>query len=197
MYDKVKLKQQWTDLIKPLFGYFYYLGIKPTHITVAGSVFILAGCYFLLNNYTGLAFVSFIFGGFCDAIDGAYARTTLQVSQFGGFCDSIVDRYNEFILVGCVLFQYKENDLLYYFSFIFFLGIGLMSYSRALFEKNDFQCPANPFEYPERGFLFLLFLVFARLDLWLIVIAAGTHVFILRRIYQFYELSVAEHSLGK
>ncbi len=189
MYDKTKLKKQWADIFQPLFGYFSAWGIKPTYITFSGTAFIFLGCILLLNNQSVLAFVIFVMGGLCDALDGAYARATGQVTCFGGFCDSVIDRYNEFILVGCVLFYFRENELLYFFSFIFFLGITLMSYTRALFEKNDFFCPANPFEYLERGLLFLIFFVFGRLDLWLIVTAIGTHGFVAHRCFLFYRLA--------
>lgn len=197
MYDKAKFKRQWAGLFEPVFGWFRGVGIKPMHITLAGSVLILSGCLLLLNNQPILAFVGFSLGGLCDAIDGAYARAIQQTTKFGGFCDSVIDRYNEFILVGSVLFLYRDNELLYYFSFIFFLGIGLMSYSRALFEKNDFSCPQNPFEYLERGLLFLVFLMVGRLDLWLIVIAIGTHSFIIHRVYRFHVLADVEHAPGK
>ena len=142
MYDKTKLKKQWADLLGPTFGFFSTLGIKPTHITVSGAVFVVSGCILLLNRQSNLAFIAFVMGGLYDTLDGAYARATGQVTVFGGFCDSVIDRYNEFILVGCVLFYTQGNELLYFFSFIFFLGIALMSYTRALFEKNDFCCPA-------------------------------------------------------
>ena len=192
MYDKTKLKKQWEDLLGPAFGFFSDLGIRPTQITISGAAFVLSGCILLLNHQLILAFIAFVMGGLCDTLDGAYARATGQVTVFGGFCDSVIDRYNEFILVGCVLFYTQENELLYFFSFIFFLGIALMSYTRVLFEKNDFYCPANPFEYLERGLLFLMFFVFGRLDLWLIVIAIGTHGFVIHRCFMFYRLTKAK-----
>ena len=189
MYDKAKLKKQWESLLGPAFGFFSNLGIRPTHITVSGAAFVISGCILLLNHQSILAFMAFVMGGLCDTLDGAYARATGQVTVFGGFCDSVIDRYNEFFLLGCVLFYYQENELLYVFSFIFFLGIALMSYTRALFEKNDFDCPPNPFEYLERGMLFLIFFLFGRLDLWLIVIAIGTHGFVVHRCFRFYRLT--------
>ena len=192
MYDKTKLKKQWADFFVPAFDFFSNLGIRPTHITVSGAAFVISGCILLLNHQSNLAFMAFVMGGLCDALDGAYARSSGQVTVFGGFCDSVIDRCNEFILVGSVLFYTQENELLYFFSFIFFLGIALMSYTRALFEKNDFCCPANPFEYLERGLLFLMFFVFGRLDLWLIVIAIGTHGFVAHRSLLFYRLAKAK-----
>lgn len=189
MYTKTRLKEGWAESIKPIFAVFNNLQLKPIHITLTGSFLIMSGCLFLLNEQKTLAFFSLLIGGLCDALDGAYARITHQVSQFGGYFDSVIDRYNEFILVGCVFYLYRDNELLYYFSFLVFLGICMMSYTRALFEKNGFVCPENPFEYLERGITFLIFFLFNRLDLWLIIIAMGTQFFVFRRGYQFYQLT--------
>lgn len=188
MYTKSKLRKTWERLLRPVFKVFRRLGLKPTHITLIGSALIMLGCFFLLYDYRLVAFLSFTLGGVCDAVDGAYARGTNQVTAFGGFFDSVIDRYNEFALAGCVLFLNRENEWLYFFCFILFLGIGLMSYTRALFEKNGFTCPENPFEYFERGLLFLVFLAADRLDLWLLVTAVGTHFFLAGRILRFYVL---------
>ena len=130
MYDKAKLKKQWEEFLGPAIGFFSNLGIKPTHITVSGAAFVISGCTLLLNHQLIFAFIAFVMGGLCDTLDGAYARATGQVTLFGGFCDSVIDRCNEFALVGCVLFYTQENELLYFFSFIFFLGIALMLPSR-------------------------------------------------------------------
>ncbi|MGH8477246.1 MAG: CDP-alcohol phosphatidyltransferase family protein [Methylococcales bacterium] len=131
-------------------------------------------------------FMLMTIGRGCDAFDGAYARHTDQVSRFGAMLDSLVDRYGEFLLVGTILYVYREDVYLYYFSFLIFLGISLMSYTRALFEKNGMVCPGNPFEYFERTMLMAAFFLIGYLNIWLIVIAVGTHIFVLHRIYLFY-----------
>lgn len=189
MYDKDVLRKYWSQAVKPMFGVCQRTGIKPFHITLLGSVFIVLGCYQLINANNLLAILGFFMAGFCDATDGAYARATDQVTEFGGFLDSVVDRYNEFIIVGSVLYLHSDQPMFYYFSFVVFLGISLMSYSRALYAKYDYQCPGNPFEYLERGLLLLVFVLFGRPDFWLITIAIGTHVFVMLRILQFYRLS--------
>ena len=189
MYDKDVLRKYWAQAVKPMFGVCLRTGIKPFHITLLGSVFIVLGCYQLLNGNNLLAILGFFMAGFCDTTDGAYARATDQVTEFGGLLDSVVDRYNEFIIVASVLYLYRDQLMFYYFSFIVFLGISLMSYSRALYAKYGYQCPGNPFEYLERGLLLLVFVLFGRPDLWLITIAIGTHVFVMLRILRFYQLS--------
>ncbi len=189
MYDKDVLRKYWSHAVKPLFGVCLRTGIKPFHITLLGSVFIVLGCYQLINGNNLLAILGFFMAGFCDATDGAYARATDQVTEFGGFLDSVVDRYNEFFIVASVLYLYRDQQMFYYFSFVVFLGISLMSYSRALYAKYDYPCSGNPFEYLERGLLLLVFVQFGRADLWLITIAIGTHVFVLLRLLRFYRLS--------
>ena len=185
MYDKDVLRKYWSQGVKPLFGLCLSVGIKPIHITLLGCVFILLGCYQLIEANNLMAILGFFMAGFCDATDGAYARATDQVTEFGGFLDSVVDRYNEFIIVASVLYVYRDQMIFYYFSFVVFLGISLMSYTRALYAKYGYQCPGNPFEYLERGLLLLVFVLIGRPDLWLVIIAVGTHVFVLLRIIGF------------
>jgi phosphatidylserine synthase len=189
MYDKNVLRKYWSQAVKPIFHICLSFGVKPFHITLLGCVFIVFGCFQLINGNNLLAILGFFMAGFCDATDGAYARATDQVTEFGGFLDSVVDRYNEFMIVASVLYLYRDEPMFYYFSFIVFLGISLMSYSRALYAKYDYECPGNPFEYLERGLLLLVFILFDRPDLWLIIIAVGTHVFVMLRILRFYRLS--------
>lgn len=191
MYDKDVLRKYWSQVVKPLFGICLSLGIKPFHITLFGCVFIIFGCYQMIEGNNLLAVCGFFMAGFCDASDGAYARATDQVTDFGGFIDSVVDRYNEFIIVASVLYVYRDQVIFYYFSFSVFLGISLMSYSRALYSKYGYDCPGNPFEYLERGLLLLMFVLVGRPDLWLLIIAIGTHVFVILRIVSFYRLSLS------
>ncbi len=192
MYDKDVLRKYWSRGVNPLFSICLKSGIKPMHITLFGFVFIVLGCYQLIEGNNLLAILGFFMAGFCDATDGAYARATGQVTKFGGFLDSVVDRYNEFIIVASVLYLYRDQVMFYYFSFVFFLGISLMSYSRALYSKYGYECPGNPFEYLERGLLLLAFILIGRTDLWLIAIAIGTHLFVLLRLWGFYKLSAKE-----
>ena len=185
MYDKNQLRVLFADAISPLIGFLSAVGVKPTQITVTGLILTIAACYaYYLGNYI-TTFALMAIGRGCDAIDGAYARSTAQVTHFGGFIDSLVDRYGEFIVVGTVLYVYRDNPWLGSFSFLVFLGISLMSYTRALFEKYGMECPGNPFEYLERGILMAVFFVFDSLDIWLIVITIGTHVFVLHRVFLF------------
>ncbi len=187
MYDKDKLRERFRNLIAPWVVRCDRIGLKPTHITLVGFFFTTMACFAYYKEATVAAFVLMVAARFCDAIDGAFARITDQVTLFGGFLDSLIDRYGEFLVVGTILFVYRENMTLYYFSFAVFLGISLMSYSRALYDKYGVRCLGNPFEYFERGILLGVFFMMGRLDLWLIVTAIGTNVYVLHRIYYFHE----------
>ena len=186
MYDKDQLRKRFGAVISPLTRRLDGLGVKPTHITVAGLIFTLLACFTYYQEAYVATFLLMTVGRFADAIDGAFARLTNQATRFGGFVDSMIDRYGEFIIVGTILFVYRDNPILYYFSFAVFLGISLMSYSRALYDKYGIACPGNPFEYFERGVLMVVFFLIGRLDWWLIVIAIGANVYVLHRIHHFY-----------
>lgn len=185
MYDKNQLRIRFAAHILPLIRFLKRFGIKPTQITVTGLIFTIAACYtYYLEDYI-TTFVLMTIGRSCDVIDGAYARTTDQVTRFGGCIDSLVDRYGEFIIVGTILYVYRDDVYLYYFSFLIFLGISLMSYTRAIFEKHGIKCPGNPFEYFERSILMVGFFLVGCLNIWLIVIAVGANLFVLQRVYLF------------
>jgi archaetidylinositol phosphate synthase len=192
MYDKDQLRKRFGAAISPLVSRLDALEIKPTHITVAGLIFTLLACFAYYEEAYGATFLLMTIGRFADAIDGAFARLTNQMTTFGGFVDSMIDRYGEFLIVGTILFVYRDDPSLYYFSFVVFLGISLMSYSRALYDKYGIACPGNPFEYFERGILMVAFFLLGRLDWWLIVIAIGTNAFVLHRIYHFYHATRQE-----
>ena len=189
MYSKDNLREQFAAFIDPLIMLLERHGLKPTHITLMGLVFTTAACYTYYVNQNVATFVLMTLGRFCDAVDGAFARQTNQVTQFGGFLDSLIDRYCEFIIAGTILFVYREDIYLYYLSFILFLGLSLMPYSRALYDKYGVQCPANPFEYFERGILLVTFFLLGRLDLWVVVVALGTNIFVILRLRHFWKVT--------
>jgi len=188
MYDKDDLRKTFANYVGPFIDFLDQLGMKPTHITLMGLAFTIAACYAYYLGDTLTTFVLMALGKSCDVIDGAFARRTNQVTPLGGFLDSILDRYGEFIIVGTILFVYRENAILYYSSFLVFLGISQMSYTRALYEKNGIHCPGNPFEYFERSILLVAFFLLDRLDLWLIVVAVGTNYYVFQRLLRFGKL---------
>lgn len=185
MYDKDLLRKKFAAAIRPFLFALDRRGVRPSQVTVFGLVFTLAACVSYYLEHIVLTFVLMFVGRCCDIVDGALARTTDQVSEFGGFLDSVTDRYGEFAIVATVLFVYRDQAYLYPFSFLVFLGISLMSYTRALYAKYGYQCPGNPFEYFERNLLMVFFFLLGRLDLWLVLVAAGTNLFVLQRIHHF------------
>ena len=185
MYDKNQLRTLFASGVQPLIRCLRTLGVKPTHITLFGFILCISACYAYYLGNTMAPFVLMVAGRICDALDGAYARATDQVTRFGGFIDSMLDRYGEFCVVGTILYVYRDDSYLYYSSFLVFLGIALMSYTRSLYGKYEMECPGNPFEYFERGLLLAPFFLLDMLNVWVIVVGVGTNFFVLQRIYLF------------
>ncbi len=185
MYNKDSLRKKFASIVWPFLNYLRQTGVTPNHITVCGFIFSVTACYsYYMGDYI-ITFVLMTIGRGCDIVDGALARSTNQVTVFGGFLDSMVDRYSEFIIVATILFVYREQTYLYPFSFLVFLGISLMSYTRALYDKFAVECPGNPFEYFERNIYLVVFFLLGRLDLWLVIIALGANYFVLQRMVSF------------
>lgn len=96
-------------------------GLTPNMITMIGCSFMCFIGYLVSQGYLVLAgFLIIIASGF-DALDGAVARLTKQVTKFGGFLDSVTDRYAEFaIFIGELHYLIDNVSITYHASALSF-----------------------------------------------------------------------------
>lgn len=163
-------------------------GISPNTLTVIG-VFLSAVVAVVLG--TG----SFIAGGFLtlaagvfDMLDGAVARAGNRVSTFGGFLDSTLDRYSEAVLLFGLLIYFLrvDNDLACALIYAAIVGSILTSYARARAEASGIKNDAGFFQRTERVILLGVLLIFhiPMVALW--ILAVGSNLTALYRIYAVY-----------
>lgn len=137
------------------------LGVSPNTITVLSLLIslIAALVYFIAIENPRLYWVAagiLLLAGLFDALDGAMARLSNNVTKFGNFLDSVLDRYSDaFIILGIaasapakqVLFGVNAAT----WALIALLGSIAVSYTRAKAESLGIQMSGIGFaERPER-----------------------------------------------
>lgn len=88
------------------------LGISPNTWTVLALVPAALGLLSLFYGNLFLALLLFVLSGAIDAVDGAVARVTKNVSSLGAFLDGVIDRYVEMALYLGLLFYLWGTYLL-------------------------------------------------------------------------------------
>jgi phosphatidylglycerophosphate synthase len=126
-----------TDHLSSALGViFSKFGFSPNTWTLFSLIPAVIGFVCLLPQYYHsliLGLVFFMLSGLVDAIDGAVARATKNVTDKGAYIDGIVDRYVEILLYLGLLFYGIPEVLLpspAWLSILIF-GAAMTSFSRA------------------------------------------------------------------
>ncbi len=108
------------------------LHIKPNYLTILSLILMLIGFY-ILCTYSNILFfiITLLVSSILDAVDGAVARYTNQVTGFGSFLDSTIDRINDFIAIIGLAVLGLSTILVYPLVMVSFL----ISYVRAKAES--------------------------------------------------------------
>ena len=174
-------------LIDPVAVFFNRLGVPPNTMTIVGLVGHAISSVFLAQGQMQWGAFFIIALGPVDALDGTMARLRGEASDWGAFVDSVVDRYSEVFLFGGLFWYYMQNQdytacLLIYASVT---GSILVSYVRARAQSLGLDVKIGLFTRMERYIVLVpaLILGFIRPALW--ILAIGTHLTALQRIYSF------------
>ena len=125
-----------------------------------------------------------LFAGLFDALDGAVARESNQMSDFGAFLDSTLDRLSELAIFVGVIFFYATSSMPYAtllagVAMIFSL---MTSYTRARAEGLGLKCEVGILERAGRVVILSLFSVAGFLTLGIGLVAAGALVTTAQRV---------------
>jgi CDP-diacylglycerol--glycerol-3-phosphate 3-phosphatidyltransferase len=125
-----------------------------------------------------------LFAGLFDALDGAVARESNQMSDFGAFLDSTLDRLSESaVFVGLIFFyttsSVPHEALLAGVAMTFSL---MTSYTRARAEGLDLKCEVGILERAGRVVILSVFSIAGFLTLGVSLVAAGALVTTVQRI---------------
>jgi phosphatidylglycerophosphate synthase len=152
-------KERFRRAAETVARVFIRAGLSPNHVTLLGLFLGLATCLFFLWNRNAFLFgVLMIVWGLFDAVDGAVARLTNQITKFGSYLDAVCDRIFEAAAVLASAYVSGHWTL----CFLAIVGIFSISYAkaRAAMEIQVANNEWNDFlERTERDLIFALGLI--------------------------------------
>ncbi len=159
---------------------------SPNAITLAGLAVTIGAAVLIALGILLPAGIVLLVAGSLDILDGAVARVSGRVHRYGAFLDSTADRYGEgAVYVGLLyLFLVRQHqDVQVFLIVASLLGSLLVSYVRARAQSLGFKCDGGWFARPERVVLTALGLVLGQLTIVLWLLAAGTNLTAIQRIF--------------
>lgn len=159
--SKSAWKEQGRAALAPLVRTLANFGVTPTGVTFFGlGLHVLGAVWIAFGNLAGGGFV-LLLAAVCDALDGALARETGQVSRFGAFLDSTIDRVDETVVFAGIAAYFLRTpsawgDFWAIVSLLVLAGSLITSYARARAEGLGLECSVGVFERPERVAVTLL-----------------------------------------
>jgi len=195
-----KLKKQVQEAMTSQATAAHRLGLTPNQISAIGIILaILAGTAYWQAKANLLLLVIapilLLASGYCDALDGALARTHHQTTAFGGFLDSLLDRYADFAVLAGIILGGLCNT---FWGLITIAGSLLVSYVRARAEAAGVKMETVGIaERAERLLIIILasFLTLAwqqTLNYAIILLAVLTNLTVLQRVIYFAKTSRRE-----
>lgn len=138
------------------------LNVSPNLLTVMGLFFVFVPAYFYLKGYFKLAGIFYILFSLFDTLDGELAREKGIQNPFGAFLDSSLDRIQEGIIFGALIYFFRENQVLLFLLYFSFLFSFLISYSRARAEGLGKTVKTGPMDRPLRILFISFFSLFGK-----------------------------------
>jgi CDP-diacylglycerol--glycerol-3-phosphate 3-phosphatidyltransferase len=173
------LQDRFLKVVSPLTTLFSKWGLSPNTFTIAGVVITSFGAAAFVAEYTRLAGILILAGGFCDTIDGSIARTADKASRFGALLDSAADRYSEFIMflgIGAYFIKFEDYSIAAG-TFLALCGSFMVSYARARAETLGFEAKLGFMQRPERivliGLGALVHITALEIAVWLVAILSN------------------------
>jgi CDP-diacylglycerol--glycerol-3-phosphate 3-phosphatidyltransferase len=177
-------KEVFRQLIRPLARTLSAMRVRPDVLTATGWVLALSAATLFALGYTRTAGAVMLFAGLFDALDGAVARESNQMSDFGAFLDSTLDRLSESAIFVGVIFFYTISSIPYA---ALLAGVAMTfslmtSYTRARAEGLGLKCEVGILERAGRVVILSVFSVAGFLTLGIGLVAAGALVTTAQRI---------------
>jgi CDP-diacylglycerol---glycerol-3-phosphate 3-phosphatidyltransferase len=158
--------------------------VRPDTLTIVGWTLALGSAALFGLGYARVAGAVMLLGGLFDALDGAVARESDQMSSFGAFLDSTLDRLSEAaVFVGLIFFYattgHPYETLLVGSAMTFSL---LTSYARARAEGLGIPCEVGLLERAGRVVILSVFSMVGLLTVGLGLVAAGALITTAQRV---------------
>ncbi|HLV35145.1 MAG TPA: CDP-alcohol phosphatidyltransferase family protein [Spirillospora sp.] len=164
-------------------------GIHPDTLTILGLVLVVIAAYFIATGRLQIGAVILILGLPLDALDGAVARAMQRTDPFGGVLDSTLDRYADGFIFGALGYHFASLGQQGYLLLALAALVGSygVSYVRARAGEANSSVKVGLFTRLERiGVILLALLIPALLVPGLWLLAVGTHLTTLQRLWYVY-----------
>ena len=177
-------KETFRQLIRPLARILSAMRVRPDSLTATGWALSVVAATLFAFGYTKTAGAVMLFAGLFDALDGAVARESNQISAFGAFLDSTLDRLSESAIFAGVIFFYAATGRPYETLLVgTAMTFSLMtSYTRARAEGLGLKCEVGLLERAGRVVILSLFSLMGFLLIGIGLVAAGALVTTAQRI---------------
>jgi CDP-diacylglycerol--glycerol-3-phosphate 3-phosphatidyltransferase len=171
-------------VLRPLVRLLSTMRVRPDTLTVVGWTLALGAAVLFGVGYPRVAGAVMLLGGLFDALDGAVARESNQMSAFGAFLDSTLDRISESaVFVGLVFFYAGSSRpteaALAGLAMTFSL---LTSYARARAEGLGIPCEVGLLERAGRVVILSVSSILGMLTAGVALVAAGALVTTAQRV---------------
>lgn len=181
--DRLRINFGWV--LNPIVEFLFRLGVHPNQLTLMGVFGASLAAILASQGQFSWAGFTLLLTGPVDALDGALARRRSEAQDFGAFVDSVTDRYSELALyAGLLWVSFKTGDSLFAMA-VYFAAFGavLVSYVRARAQSLGFESKGGWFSRVERFLLLVLFLLVSQPQAGVAVLAIGTNLTALQRIW--------------
>jgi CDP-diacylglycerol--glycerol-3-phosphate 3-phosphatidyltransferase len=160
-------------------------GVRPSQITLAGTLVCLLGAVLVAADRLVLGGLIWLAGSALDMLDGALARNRNQVSRSGAFLDSTLDRVSEGVLFTAIAYHFAAQGaaLEAALTVLALLGALLVSYTRARAEALGAQCQVGIITRAERVILLSLGLCLGLVAPAIILLALLGAIAVAQRIH--------------
>jgi CDP-diacylglycerol--glycerol-3-phosphate 3-phosphatidyltransferase len=150
----------WTRLLDPLGAGLDRLGVSANGMTTAGLALTAAAAGLVATGRLTSGGWVLVAGGLSDALDGAVARASGEISQAGSFFDSVADRIADGIILAAVAWAVRDDPLLFAVAALALVAAQVTSYIRAKAESLGVTCTVGVVERAERAIALMVALVF-------------------------------------
>lgn len=170
-------------------------GITPNMATMIGLILNIIVAVILGFGHPIISGILLLFASAFDMVDGSIARATNTISKFGGFFDSTIDRYSEIVVyVGLLVWLNSRGDNDWGSVLVLSATAGALmtSYARARAEALGYKSSVGLLARPERVILLALCLIIQQ-PMWALwILAIGTNVTAVWRIWHVHGEAKAE-----
>lgn len=165
-------------------------GVHPDTITIIGTVIVGLGSVCLALGQFQWGGILFLLSLPLDALDGAVARAMGRTDRRGAVLDSTLDRYADGFIFGGLAYYFasvgEPNYVL--LTIIALIGTFVVSYVRARAGEADLSVKIGLFSRLERVIVLLvMFLIPSLLIVGLWILALGTNITGIQRLWYVYK----------